>query len=502
MNAKMKRTMLALAIAAMFGTSMAYAADDEDTSANIDHQHVVNDARTHSNTVVNDTTNNTTNNSSDTKLSLDAAAKLRLDAAAKLRYDSAQTDRLNNTENNTLTNTETNTLSNSETYENVEKNETVNVDVRKDSNSHSVDVKLKKSLSLTSDIDITGSPTVSGDIQVDSAAIAVIDNRQSVSGNVGENDGLDNTSSIKNHVGSDASGNIGMNVAAGDNNAQDNAAALSAADASFSFGMADAEVFVNQNGSGNGTMNAGVTNAAGVGNNAFNGATGNIGVNVTSGNNNEQKNALAASVATTDYAQSSISSNQISSGNEVSNQGTSQEVGGSSDVTLTGYITGSGSYAGGSTGGAYQQTNFYPDNWDGDVHPGGGQVGHSDWDNETEGAVLNPHRTGQTDPKTGQAIGGMAWDTDSKDSGKLTFGGIDDAGLAVSLSGSVNNAQWVVTNASNDASLSGHAFANASGNIGVNVSSGSGNLQANSLALAVAQPSSSTPPPPPPAGGE
>ena len=58
----------------------------------------------------------------------------------------------------------------------------------------------------------------------------------------------------------------------------------------------------------------------------------------------------------------------------------------------------------------------------------------------------------------------------------------------------------VVSNATNTASLSGNAFNAASGNIGVNVSAGTGNQQANSLSLAVAQPSTGgeTPPPPPP----
>jgi hypothetical protein len=51
-----------------------------------------------------------------------------------------------------------------------------------------------------------------------------------------------------------------------------------------------------------------------------------------------------------------------------------------------------------------------------------------------------------------------------------------------------------MVNATNAASLSGNAFQNASGNIGVNVSAGTGNLQANSLAMAVAQPSTATPP--------
>ena len=138
-------------------------------------------------------------------------------------------------------------------------------------------------------------------------AIAVIDNRQSISANEASNEMLDNTASISDDVASGASGNLGFNVAAGDNNAQDNAASLSAADASFSFGMADAEVFVHQAVGGNTTLNEGVTNAAGLGGNAFSGASGNIGVNVASGNNNAQKNALAASVATAAMAQSSIS---------------------------------------------------------------------------------------------------------------------------------------------------------------------------------------------------
>ena len=58
----------------------------------------------------------------------------------------------------------------------------------------------------------------------------------------------------------------------------------------------------------------------------------------------------------------------------------------------------------------------------------------------------------------------------------------------------------VVADARNSATLSGSAFARASGNIGVNVSAGTGNQQANSLAMAVAQPSAA--PPPSNGGGE
>ncbi|WP_305804711.1 adhesin [Stenotrophomonas sp. YIM B06876] len=353
---------------------------------------------------------------------------------------------------------------------------------RGDRDRHNVEVNLKKDLSLSSDIDFYGDPEVDGYIYLDSAAIAIVDNRQSVSGNHGTNDKLTNDASISEDVAAGASGNLGFNVAAGDNNAQDNAASLSAADASFSFGMADAEVFVNQSGTRNTTTNHGVINNAGLSGSAFAGASGNIGVNVTSGNNNEQKNALAASVATSAYAQSSISSNQVSSDNTVSNNGMAERHESTIDVAMHGTVRGStsgtatGTYEG--RGNSYQKTNFYVDNWSSETHPGGNGTGHSDWDIDSQGAVRNPYKSG---------VGGMAWDTDEH--GNLSLREMGTADLTASLSGSIVDVDWVVVNATNTAALSGSAFSGASGNIGVNISAGTGNLQANSLALAVAQPS-------------
>src|SRR5690606_34410767 len=84
-------------------------------------------------------------------------------------------------------------------------------------------------------------------------------------------------------------------------------------------------------------------------------------------------------------------------------------------------------------------------------------------------------------------VGGMAWDTDEE--GNLSFSEMGTADLTASLSGSVIDVDWIAVDATNTASLSGSAISCASVNIGVNVSSGTSNLQANSLALAVAQPS-------------
>lgn len=380
---------------------------------------------------------------------------------------------------------------------------------RHDSRSGSSKVRIDKSVELSTDVSLKGDPRVHGNIDINAAAIAIVDNKQSSVANEGDNTNLTNSASASGNVAGGASGNIGVNIGSGDNNQQDNAAALSSADASFAFGMADGEVFVNQQGVFNDTANAGVTNSATVSDNAFQNASGNLGVNVTSGNNNQQKNAMAASVATTSFAQSTVSSDQASAHNSVSNAGYVQQYNDTVDVSMSGAVQGyslglgvggyaghtSGSYSGSSssnsTGMAYQASNLYPDSWNGDTHPSGNQTGHIDFDSEAQGAVQNPNRPG---------VGGFAFDTGSHSSGSEsgTTRGTESGGLGfvelsandlyANLSGTVTTTRWVVVDATNTASLSGNAFQNASGNIGINVSSGSGNQQANSLAMAVAQP--------------
>lgn len=343
--------------------------------------------------------------------------------------------------------------------------------------THKQKVVFDKKMKLSSDIEISGAPTISGSMPIDSAAIAIIDNRQKLHDNTSTGTMVDNEASIGDSAARDASGNIQMNVAAGDTNQQDNAAALAATDASFVFGMADSEVFVNQLGHDNVVTNTGVTNTAGVSGNAFNGASGNLGANLAAGTFNQQKNALSASVATSRYAQASVDSSQYSKDNQTSTMGAAASFTDIVDVTLTGTV--SGTYAGDSRGNAYQANNYYPDSWTGSGHRAGSQTGHIDYDGEAQGAVLNPYRVGQTG-SGGEPIGGFAFDTDSHEMGDVDLNG--------TLSGQVTTTRFVVADATNTASLSGSAFRNASGNIGVNVASGIGNQQANSLALAVAQP--------------
>ncbi|MFL6587911.1 MAG: adhesin [Luteimonas sp.] len=517
-----KTTLLAIAVSAA-GVGTAQAQTYYDWTV-IDHDITVDDTRnyetnvTNTNTEVNTTVNQTQDWTQtidqsltesyniDVNQSVDQSLTETVDRSLTEAYDISVNDAFNREVNQQVDQSldEAHRIRTNQVYENIDRTENVSSDVRRERNEHGVSVNLEKDLSLSSDIAFTGDPTITGSIDLDSAAIAVVDNRQSVSGNLGMNEVVENTASIADDVGSEASGNLLFNVAAGDNNVQDNAAALSAADAGFAFGLADAEVFVNQTGSGNITMNEGVTNAASLGGNAFSAATGNIGVNIASGNNNAQKNAMAASVATAAYAQASVSSNQASSGNMTSNAGSYESFTDSTEMTMSGTLSGGsiavgyGGYEGStsgtteSTGNAYQQSNFYADMWEGEQHPNGPVIGHADYDNDSQGAVENPNRPG---------IGGLAFDTDSEgsyegsESGELAFIELGYTELEASLSGEISTTQWVSVAATNDASLSGSAFSAASGNIGVNVAAGTGNLQANSLSMAVAQPGAAAPPP-------
>lgn len=351
-------------------------------------------------------------------------------------------------------------------------------------------VQFNKKLKLQTDVSLTGDPTITGNINIDSAAIAIVRDAQTNTFNTVDNGMVTNDASAADNVAENIAGNVGMNIVAGDNNQQDNAAALSAADASFAFGMADAEVFVDQSGSLNYTDNLGTTNTASLSGSTFSAASGNIGVNVASGNNNQQKNSMAASVATTNYAQASVASDQSSGGNYTNNQPFEDTYMTSVQVSLAG--SGSGTYGGSSSGsanlglsGAVDQIgDVYPDTWTGNTHPNGSQTGHIDLDTATQGGSdLNGD---------GGALA-FGYTADSAASGDVSLeerGSIDLANI--NLSGSVNYMQISYLPTTNTASLSGDAFNGASGNIGINVAAGTGNQQANSLALAVAQPSTAS----------
>ena len=173
-------------------------------------------------------------------------------------------------------------------------------------NTVSVDISKKISVDKSAVIRVVG------DINVPASGIAVIDDKQISHDNAVENLESLNTATVDGTAGQGAAGNVNFNVTAGDYNQQSNSTALAAVDASTVFGpipipgpfpstqrggMADAEIFINQDTTRNETYNSANINVALLGGGALSQAAGNIGVNISAGNNLLQKNDLAASEA-------------------------------------------------------------------------------------------------------------------------------------------------------------------------------------------------------------
>lgn len=348
---------------------------------------------------------------------------------------------------------------------------TVMADGRYESGSS---VDMDKETDTEKKIDYEGDVEVGGYIGGDALGMAVIENRQENGGNHVLNKANNNSASVDGNAMRNGSGNLGTNAAAGDNNSQSNATALAAADADFVFGHGDAEVFSRQTTGDNSTANIGARNSARLGENAFQGATGNIGVNITAGNSNSQQNNLAASSGADSMAEAGVSTKQSVGGNETLNAP-------SYDVeveTLTASID-MNSVEGSYSGDVDQSNNVYPDDWtvseeapDHEQHPNSPeQTGHSDFDSETQ--------TTSTDEDNAPL----------DEDGAFEFEEAGELALEGSASVSMDYVHFERDRrTTNTATVGGNALRNATGNIGVNVASGTNNLQSNSMAITTVGP--------------
>jgi hypothetical protein len=160
-------------------------------------------------------------------------------------------------------------------------------------------------------------PTLEQIMQITAGAgAAVLDSQESSDSGV-VNRGTKNDAKIDNSL-NNSNGNIGANVAAGNGNQQDNAAALATADEAFIFGSAVTVSSATQKSTGNTARNHSNTNNTTL-NNAGNSGSGNIGINVTTGDFNQQKNNLAIAVSGGRVAVAAAAANQSTSGLNVTN---------------------------------------------------------------------------------------------------------------------------------------------------------------------------------------
>ncbi|CAI8902749.1 MULTISPECIES: heme utilization protein [Pseudomonas] len=275
-------------------------------------------------------------------------------------------------------------------------------------------------------------PTLEQLLQIGAGAGAAVLDEQNSDGNVVKNQGTVNNANASDSLNG-SNGNMGANVAAGDGNQQDNAAALATADESFIFGTAVAASSATQVNNNNYVKNSSTFNNATL-NNAGNNGSGNIGINVTAGSFNQQKNNLAIAVSGGRVATAAASANQSSTGLVVENKGVQAY----KTDTLTGTYAAAGTFKAKGTA-----------TIEGDDHGGydnrGGHGGNDDQKAKFE-AVGTFGLAGVT---TQQVL--------TKDGWKAPV---------------VNNAN--MTNSMN----------NFSGNGGANVSAGVGNQQSNSLSIA------------------
>lgn len=333
------------------------------------------------------------------------------------------------------------------------------------------DANIQKTLDTSVKVKYQGKVDIKGTVRADGLAAAVVDTEQRLVDNEVLNDRSENNASIDGNALRDANGNIGVNAAAGDNNAQANSTAIAKIDESFVFGSADAEVFADQVAGGNMTTNHGSYNNASLGGNALRGAAGKIGVNIASGNNNAQQNGTAITRGTDSLAQANTSTYQGAAHNNTVNVPSVDEQ--SRTVSVSVNMDGvTGTY----NGMADQKGDVYPDIWGADTNDGDHKstprLGHVDLDSEAQGAQ---------DP--------------NEDGGALLFSESGDIALSGTATGSVTYVSTVVTRrAVNNASIGGNALRGATGDIGVNVVAGTNNLQSNSLAIAATGMSTATPP--------
>lgn len=353
------------------------------------------------------------------------------------------------------------------------------------SNNGDTGVDIYKHVSITNKVDYKGSALIGGRVGISQLGMAVIDNYQNSTSNTVNNIRNENNADISDGSANGLSGNAGVNVGSGDNNVQANSTALTVlgkADGNddnntgelrgrpnhgkpglFVTGASvDAEISSGQVAGNNTVKNQGNHNNAVITGGSLSNAAGNLGVNVAAGNGNVQANNFALSYGEkANLAVSTVDNKQFTTGNQTNNRSLMEETKtGTTNVTLTG--SASGSYAGNSI----QSNDVYPEIWEGPKgqpgqnHPNGQQYwGHADFDRSPDGDVDSHFEFAEK--------------------GNIDLG-------SISLSGNVATVNHVVgrTNV-NNAVLSGGSLNNAAGNVGVNVASGTNNLQSNSMALSV-----------------
>lgn len=300
-----------------------------------------------------------------------------------------------------------------------------------------------------------------------------------------------NRASIGGSALQNAGGEIGVNVAAGLNNQQANATVVNRSwvpNWDSSFALVDQDAWMNDQPMvyEAGTLKTSANNSASLSGSALQGASGEISANVAAGRLNQQANAVAVSnQATKGTATIGLVFQDEHSGPEVSDSGSnSASLGGSVLQGASGQIS-----VNAAAGQNNQQANATTVSRANDDFV----FGQAAVSVQNQGGVSTKDSGSNSASMSGTVLKGASGNISVNETAgtanqQANSVEVVRASTLSGVSGSLAVQNQYCSSATNmgtnTVSMSGNVLQNASGNIGVNMSAGSGNMQSNVMAIA------------------
>lgn len=298
-----------------------------------------------------------------------------------------------------------------------------------------------------------------------------------------------NTASLNGHALQDAGGQISVSLVSGQGNQQSNATAISrgASYASLSVALVDQDSFFNGPGDFLGFSGLSGRNSASVSGNALQGASGEIGVNAAAGQMNQQANDVVVNSAPGAGALGVslvFQNNMLTNWMADDHSDNTASLGGSALSGASGQI--SVNVAAGHLNQQANATSVTRTNADFVFAGGAASV-------QGQGVVWNDNDGSNAANMTGSALSGASGDigvnvaagaNNEQANGVQVVSAASLSGVAGSGAVQYQFCDSARSSGSNSVALGGNTLQNASGNIGVNMAAGSGNLQSNVMTIA------------------
>ena len=347
-------------------------------------------------------------------------------------------------------------------------------------------VKINKEINVYEDHYLTSDIQAMGLILIDSKSTAVSEVNQKSAGNeVFNGSETTNTAAAGDDVLNGATGNIGLNVAAGDNNVQQNSTAIAASQSqgteiNFDFDFSTGESVSNSNGYDHSyTESAAAEHSASANHSSSHSLSNSVDYTKTIDNTTNWEVEYAAFEEHLDISGSGELTVSQAQQNNQSDDGAGNTSSSSTSVLAIGGgievdANASGSQLNANASGTENSNGEFNHNatWS-SSHESNEE--HAESASYSREASANSHHDNAYD---------RSYSMNASIDATLVFGGAADAETFSNQVAVYNRTHSYGT--TNDASLGGNAGLDAAGNIGMNIAAGDSNVQANQLALASA----------------